>query len=556
MMIDAVASNRTGMNEHVRAADAGSIAPRAHNLPEHLRGLLNPAAYPHAVTQVELVETHMSWVFLTGERAYKVKRPILYPFADFRELAQRERLCREELRLNRRFAPGLYESVERVTLRDGSAVIGGQGEAIEYAVRMLQFDRSQELDRLVVGGRVDAAELRQFGRELALAHEQLPADTATPAGALAAAVGEAIDRNMRECRSLANAAGAAVDSLCDQVGGELDRRFVDSIGALSSRALARRVRECHGDLHLANIVRIDGRLVPFDGLEFDPAFRWIDVADEVAFLYADLCGYGRMDLAYAFVDGYVEVSGDFNLWRVLDLFAAHRAVVRAKVMALRARSAPGTASEERALALARCAHYLAAAAKSLAGRPRRLVLITGLSGAGKSALTVQIAPRLDAVRISADIERRRVAGLEADARTASRVGMGLYSTEVTDRTYARLARCAADVLEGGHSVLIDATLLRSEQRRAFAMLAARLGVECVLVRCEAPPEVLEARIRERLARATDPSEATLAVLEWQRGRDQPPQPGEGCTLVRIDTTSSTAAADAFAAITGAPRIQR
>jgi hypothetical protein len=263
-----------------------------------------------------------------------------------------------------------------------------------------------------------------------------------------------------------------------------------------------------------------------------------------------------MDLAYAFVDGYVEVSGDFNLWRVLDLFAAHRAVVRAKVMALRARSAPGTASEERALALARCAHYLAAAAKSLAGRPRRLVLITGLSGAGKSALTVQIAPRLDAVRISADIERRRVAGLEADARTASRVGMGLYSTEVTDRTYARLARCAADVLEGGHSVLIDATLLRSEQRRAFAMLAARLGVECVLVRCEAPPEVLEARIRERLARATDPSEATLAVLEWQRGRDQPPQPGEGCTLVRIDTTSSTAAADAFAAITGAPRIQR
>jgi len=270
---------------------------RVSGFPPRLAGLLRADAYPHPVSEVRLLQTHMSWVLLAGDYAYKIKRPVFYPFVDFRDPAARAHFCHEELRLNRRFAPELYLSVEPVCERDGSAVMGGAGVPLEHAVRMRRFDGSQELDQLVLAGAVDPGELRAFGAALAMRHEQLEVDARTAACEVVSRTGEVLQTNLRELRSVA--ASAALELGLDAVGSALDRVLLEAIGSLSTRALGSRIRECHGDLHLSNIVRIGGVLVPFDCLEFDPRLRWIDVADEVAFLYADLWAYGREDRAGA-----------------------------------------------------------------------------------------------------------------------------------------------------------------------------------------------------------------------------------------------------------------
>ncbi len=255
-------------------------------LPEHLAALLAPRAYPHPVGELRLVETHISWVLLTGEFAYKIKRPVCFAFVDLRSRERRTHFCQEELRLNRRFAPELYLEVCAITLQAGEARIGGTGEAIEYAVKMRQFPHDEELDELLVQGRIDPRELAAFGRELALVHSRLPVATPSVPWGDPGAIRAAILKNLEECaQSSAVFAGtSAVRELVPSMGRGLDA----ASRCMAERRQAGRVRECHGDLHSANIVRLRSRLVAFDCMEFEPAFRWIDVADEVAFLLVDL----------------------------------------------------------------------------------------------------------------------------------------------------------------------------------------------------------------------------------------------------------------------------
>jgi aminoglycoside phosphotransferase family enzyme len=264
-------------------------------LPSRLRGLLRPGAYPHPTAAIRVVETHMSWVLLTGDFAYKIKRPVRFPFADFTDGVHRARLCEEEVRLNRRFAPALYLGTAAVHCDDGVAGFTGQGPVIEQAVRMRQFDRSDELDVLVAAGEVDAPEFAEFGKDLATIHGTLPA---RPAGAHhgdADAVARVVRRNLAEWYGMRppGATDGHPQLLRHRLAARLRRTRADR----ERRARDGRIRECHGDLHLSNLVRLEGRITPFDALEFEPAFRFIDVADEVAFLCADLQGYGRPDLA-------------------------------------------------------------------------------------------------------------------------------------------------------------------------------------------------------------------------------------------------------------------
>jgi hypothetical protein len=504
---------------------------RVSGFPPRLAGLLRADAYPHPVSEVRLLQTHMSWVLLAGDYAYKIKRPVFYPFVDFRDPAARAHFCHEELRLNRRFAPELYLSVEPVCERDGSAVMGGAGVPLEHAVRMRRFDGSQELDQLVLAGAVDPGELRAFGAALAMRHEQLDVDARTAACEVVSRTGEVLQTNLRELGSVA--ASAALELGLDAVGSALDRVLLEAIGSLSTRALGSRIRECHGDLHLSNIVRIGGVLVPFDCLEFDPRLRWIDVADEVAFLYADLWAYGREDLARGFLAGYVETSGDYNLCRVLDLFIAHRALVRAKVLLLRSLEDAGPV---RALSRQRSAGYVAVASAALRRRQGRLVLMSGLSGSGKSWLATRAAAAAGALLVRSDVERKRLAGLKGLADSGSPLEGGIYTPRATGQTYGRLLRCAEDVVVGGRVAIVDATFLRREQREPFARLARECGIECLLVECVAPEAVIEARIRDRQAAGGDPSEAGLDVLGLQRRIAEPVAEAEGIRVLRIDTS--------------------
>lgn len=508
-------------------------------LPKHLAALMQPEAYPHPVAGVTLVETHISWILLTGEVAYKIKRPVCFPFLDLRSLERRAFFCKEELRLNRRFAPQLYEEVCPVVLVDGVARMGGPGEPLEYAVKMHQFARDDELDNLLAQSRIDAAELDAFGRELAGIHGGLPVGLPPAPWGDPQLVREAIWKNLDECaRASAVFDGAsAVRSLREQ----LNHYLQVAAPWMSDRREDGRIRECHGDLHAANIVRLESRLVAFDCLEFEPAFRWIDVADEVAFLLADLDARGYRLHEGAFLAGYLSQSGDYQACRLLPVYKAHRALVRAKVTALGQRSAAAgaggatagaTADETRLLAFRA---YLDCAARALSPRSPALILMSGLSGSGKTWLAERVAPLLGAVHLRSDIERRRLAGVEDRARTGSALGEGMYSREFTTRVYAFLRTAVEDILSGGYTAVVDATFSRREDRDAFRKLASRLGASACLIHCHASHEVLRSRIVERERQGRDASEADVNVLEWQKEHWESVGADEQWTVIAVDT---------------------
>lgn len=482
-------------------------------LPEPLCALLSARAYPHPVENVELIETHISWVLLAGRFAYKIKRPVCYPFVDLRARDRRQFLCEEELRLNRRFAPQLYLDVCRIVAVDGEARINANGPVLEHAVRMRRFERADELDRLLDSWRIAPGELEAFGRALAVLHARFPsAEQASPWGQ-AANIRARTLRNLEECAE-ASAVFGATESVA-ALRQLLEEKLTEAQPWMTVRRAGGRIRECHGDLHCRNVVRIDSRLVAFDCLEFDPALRWIDVADEIALLSSDLLARRRPVRAHAFLSGYLAESADYQACRILKLYQAHRALVRTKVAALTAAALPGGA--ERTSLRGEHDRLLACAGGFLgrsAIRPK-LVVMSGLSGSGKTWLAHQLAPRLAAMHLRSDLERKRRAGLAPLDSSHSNVGEGLYTPNQTDAVYANLAEAAEHVLCGGFTVIVDATFLRRAQRAQFLALAHRLNVPLRLVLCEAPTSVLRARLRTRAQDRGDASEANWSVLDWQ-----------------------------------------
>ncbi len=477
---------------------------------------------------VDLIETHISWVLLTGRYAYKLKRPVHYAFVDLRSARQRRLLCHEELRLNRRFASELYLGVCAIHRRRGEAYIGGRGPVIEHAVRMRQFPRSQQLDALLDAGRIAPAELERFGSELARIHDSLPVARAGQAWGEPAAQIAGIKHNAAECVRAAGALGEtrALRSLQVSLGTWADSAWP----LLAHRFAMRRVRECHGDLHAGNLVRCGARLLPFDCLEFDPALRWIDVADEVSFLLADLEARARPLHAQAFLAGYLGASGDYQACLLMPVFRAHRALVRAKVMALTV--AAGAPTRAAAAAARRSfGRYLECARRALAPQRPALVLMTGVSGSGKTWLAERLAPPLRAIHLRSDIERKRLAGMPPRARSGSALARGIYARDMTAAVYDRLAECAADTIAGGYSTIVDATFARPEDRLRFRALAASLGVRLCLLYCHAPQPTLRRRISERSRRGKDPSEANLEVLHWQQAHFVPPASQEATLLL-------------------------
>jgi aminoglycoside phosphotransferase family enzyme/predicted kinase len=493
-------------------------------LPE---ALLSPQAWGHDASQVELVETHISWVFLVGQLAYKVKKPVRLEFLDFSTAELRQHFCQEELRINRHFAPGLYLGLSRIVRTTEGLAVDRPGETVEYAVRMHRFDREQELDRLLGLDSVDAALLRRFGRKLAEQHAAAPVagpglDWASP------------KRNLRACRenfsTLRQLDRAEVLERVDQLETWTAQAFRRLRKLLRERLLAGRFRECHGDLHCANVVRHDDELWAFDALEFDPGLRWIDVASDLAFLSMDLRARGHAGLSSALLDGWLEGCGDFGALETLRFYEVYRACVRAKVAAIRLRQEPrNPAPLERELET-----YLAAA--ELATRPSQplLVATTGLSGSGKSWLANRLLAPLDAVRVRSDVERKRLAGLSPGAAG----GAGLYTPAMTRLTYSRLAELAPLALRGGYSVIVDAACLLAEERNALRRVAASAGVPFRLLWVTADAPLLRSRIDDRAAAANDPSEATVAVLERQRQFAQAPSTAELEDTVRVDTTAA------------------
>jgi uncharacterized protein len=481
--------------------------------------LKDPACYGDEVAEVRVAETHISWVFLTGRYAYKVKKPVKLPFLDFSTLPRRLHFCREELRLNRRLAPELYLGVVPI----GGSIAAprvGRTPAFEYAVKMRQFAADARLDQRLAANAVPRAAITEFATRLAKFHGGLPALDTDPTGQAAqaaardnfAVLGEHVRGHQR--REL------------DTLRAWTERECTSLAGAFARRTAAGAERECHGDLHLENLLWHDGSIVAYDALEFDPALREIDVVSEAGFLAMDLIAHDRPDLAYDFLNRYFEVGGDYAGIDVLRFYLVYRALVRAKVDAIKAAQAGHELHVDPYLETAR----------ELRRPTTPLLLIThGLSGSGKTTITDELVGRLRALRVRSDLERKRLHGLTADTRTGSDVGQGLYMPGATRLTYERLAEVADRALRHGFSAIVDATFLRRAERWKFRQLAAVNAARFAILDCTAPAAELKRRISARFAAGRDASEATLAVLERQLADHEPLDRAERRAAIRVDT---------------------
>jgi hypothetical protein len=504
-------------------------------------GLLAEDAYPHPVKDLRVVETHISWVLLTGDYAYKLKRPVSLGFLDFTTLAERRFYCDEELRLNTRMAPELYLDVVPITGSVEHPVVGGGGEPIEYAVKMVQFPDSARLDRRLESGGLSVEGLRRFAESLAHFHATADRRESDHYGGPGPITKQML-ANLEQLEPLLDPAERArLPQLLHWTRTELGARHEQ----LSERAALGMVRECHGDLHLSNLVSLASGIVAFDCIEFDPALRWIDVIDDVGFLMMDLELRGRNDLAYAFADSYLAATGDYEGGRLLDLYRVYRSVVRAKVAAVARRQSHESPQDGTGEKIQR---HLQLANRYLAPHSPILVLMHGLSGSGKSWLAGRLAPRLPGLRVSSDLERKRLAGLASNSRSNSPVGAGLYSASANQATYARLAELARGLIDAGHHVIVDAAFLTRVQREDFYALARSAGAPCVVIECAAPRETLEQRITARAAKPSV-SEADHAVLNYQTAQGEPVVArDENAIVLRVDTTGETDPVDLAARI--------
>jgi len=497
-------------------------------------GELSPAAFPHAVTGFRVIETHISWVVLTGSFAYKIKKPVRYDFLDASTLELRRELCEEELRLNRRLAPDLYVDVLHLTRDGGQIKVGGSGSAVEYAVRMREFDPSQDLATQLEVGSVRLSDLRSLAIKIAEFHRHAAvAAPETPLGDVASIRAQIVDNVavLEQCLEQPEDIAAI-----RRLDNWLRRSLAESKPLLALRKRDGSVRECHGDLHAHNIVRWRQQWTPFDCIEFNPDLRWIDVFSDVAFLFMDLVAHGRRDLAHGFLSRYLEETGDYDGLRLLPLYAVYRALVRAKVDALGAKSA----SAEGARALReRQARRLRVAADLIRPPLPALLITHGVAACGKSWLSERLVPELHAVRVRSDLERKRLAGMEALENSRSGIGENLYDAAVTDYLYARLRACAESALAGGLSVIVDAAFLEAGQREQFRQLATRQQVPFLILSCHAGTSILHARLDERAGTGRDPSEATRAVLDHQLATHEPLSAQEETYALRIDTSSLT-----------------
>lgn len=502
--------------------------------------LRSPQAYPHPVDHVDLIETHISSVLLAGAYAYKLKKPLTLGFLDFSTTEARRAACAEEVRLNRRTAPGLYLDVVAIAGPAHAPGIGRAGPAIEYAVCMRRFPDTDLLDCMARKGRLAPATIDALAETVAAFHASLPPSSPDKSYGTPTRIRHWTSENFVEMarHCIAGDLRAQLASLEQWTTETLDRR--------SHQFAARRhdgfVRECHGDLHLRNIVMIDGRPVLFDCIEFNPELRWIDVMSEIAFTFMDLEDHGHPALAWRFLNGYLEQTGDYGGLVLMPFYAVYRALVRAKVAILRA-VAPHLPPGERATAAQASRRYIELAGR-MAGQSAPLaVLMHGLPGAGKSTVAARLAQTLPGIRVRSDIERKRLHGLGAQARSTGTVGAGIYGEAGSAATYARLADATQAILDAGYPAILDATFGRRADRASLIAVAREHDAEAVVLDCRAPAAVLRERIAARQQRGEDPSDATLAVLTHQSATRDPLTAGEKLDSLSVDTDCTAAELD-------------
>lgn len=495
-----------------------------------IAALQNPALYPHPVEDFQLIETHISWVLLTGPFAYKIKKPMNFGFLDFTDLEKRRFFCGEELRLNQRLTEGLYLDVLPITGSESAPQLGGEGPIIEYALKMRQFPQSQLLSAVQARGELTPAHIDSLAKQIADFHGHTPAVAESHPLCSAQAIVAPMRQNFEQIRPLLNDAAdlRQVDAL--EAWTEANITRLEPL--LAQRAANGSIRECHGDIHLGNATLLDGKVVLFDCIEFNEPFRLIDIASDAAFLAMDLEDRGLKALARRFISAWLEHSGDYDALELLNFYKAYRALVRAKVALFSL--AHQSDAVQKAATLRQYRNY-ANLAESYSAIPSPFLAITsGVSAVGKSHVALRLVEALGAIRLRSDVERKRLFGEQAEADKGT-LRTGIYSPEATAATYERLHQLAERALHAGFPVVLDAAYLKHAQRSAAWQIAEHNGVPFLILDCQAPQEVIAAWLQQRQAEGNDPSDATLEVIEAQQASRDALDADELAHSRRVDT---------------------
>jgi uncharacterized protein len=493
-------------------------------------GLTQAQAYRHKVDSVKLIETHISWVFLTGAFAYKIKKPVNFGFLDFSSLEKRAFFCQEELRLNQRLSPQVYLGVVAITGSFEKPEMEGDGEPIEYAVKMLQFNSGDVLTQRVENGCLSHEAIDEMALQMGRFHLAAAiAESASPYGEIEE-IAYRSDENFQQVRLL--------------LGSRPDLSDLDELSSWSANELAVKrswfearkaqgfVRECHGDWHLGNMTLHKGQLIVFDCLEFNPLLRWIDVISELAFIVMDLAHSGLMKQGIRLVNQYFQLTGDYQGIRLFRYYLVYRAMVLAKVALFKRQQASSVQEKEKALA---AFHSYLKLAGQFSHKKRPVLIITcGFSGSGKSTLCKALAEQLGSLWVRSDSERKRLLTF-SDPTRQQLPGEELYSDQSRDRVYRHLLTIAEDVLAEGFPLMVDATFLKIQQRTLFYQLALAMNADFLILQCEASESVMSHRIDRRSRQHSDPSEATAEVMRLQMASFEPLTEEEKAHTLTVNT---------------------
>jgi aminoglycoside phosphotransferase family enzyme/predicted kinase len=503
-----------------------------------LKSLLKADAYPDPVNSVELIQTHVSYIFLTDRHAYKIKKPVDFGFLNFSTIDRRRFYCNEEVRLNRRLCPDIYEGVVELRETPAGASFHGSGAIIDYAVKMKRLPADRMLDKLVDDGTVTPAAMREVSRVIADFHRNAPTSPAIAEYGRLERIMFNWQENFEQTLPFENMTLPAHER-------ELIRSWVLAFAAEHGNIFQQRIedgfiRECDGDIHLDNICLDDGAVRIFDCIEFNERFRCCDTAADIAFLLMDLDYHGRHDLADDVIDEYVSRTADHGLGALIDFYKIYRAFVRGKVESFRMIDS-GIDPDEQALARKRATRYFRLVRGYIERRRLKpaLFITCGLMGSGKSMLTAQLAFELGITTFNSDVVRKRIKGLSPVTAARDAFGEGLYDRQTTDATYAELLSLAENQLQKGSAVVIDASFMRKYLRTPFAMLAQRLSVPFIILHTTCSDAENRRRLQEREADGKSVSDGRLELLALQAAGFETPDETEG-TLITLPSGTAPA----------------
>ncbi|GMR15765.1 MAG: bifunctional aminoglycoside phosphotransferase/ATP-binding protein [Gammaproteobacteria bacterium] len=501
----------------------------SYHFPLFIQAMLKPEFYDHPVNTCQLIETHISWVILTGNFVYKIKKPIDLGFVNFSTLEKRKFYCEEELRLNRRLAPNIYLDVIPISGSAENPELTGKEKAFEYTVKMQQFSQDMQLDHVLARNELRQDMIDSFADLIAKFHQHIEIATITSDFGKPEQVYQPAKENFIQIRGHINDK-SKIDLL-----SEIEQWTEDTFNQIKNIFTQRKqkgfIRECHGDLHLRNLAWYENKPLAFDCLEFNPNFRWIDVVSEISFLIMDLEDHEQPELAQRFLNRYLELTGDYEGCSVLRFYLVYRAMVRAKVDAIRA-AQTGISQQESDEANKEIVNYLQLALTYTKNKKPFIIITHGMSASGKSTITQSILEKLGAIRIRADVERKRLFNIKPGQDSYANVQQGIYTQEATHKTYFKLLDLTESIIDAEFPVIVDATFSTIEQRKLFKKLATQKQVRFIILNFIASEETLKQRIRSRTQGVSD---ADINILENQIQNWQPIEQDEKIHSVLINT---------------------